>query len=41
MWCGGVLFPTVTAAYLDKVHQVIVAVLQEIHTELSQEESNI
>lgn len=31
----------VTASDLDEVHEAIVAVLQEVHTKLSQEESNI
>lgn len=31
----------VTAADLDKVHEAIIAVLQEVHTKLSQEESNV
>lgn len=31
----------ITAADLNEVHESIVAVLQEVHTKLSQEKSNI
>lgn len=31
----------VTAAHLDEIHEVIVAVLQEIDTKVSQEESDV
>ncbi len=39
--CQTLIVINVTVADLDKVHEAIVAVLQEVHTKLSQEESNI
>lgn len=39
--CNKTWVINVTAADLDKVHEAIIAVLQEVNTKLSQEESNI